>query len=79
MNDGEAMNPQFILNIVGGVTAGMVLILGIVILTGELLPSYIPDNYRTILGVVMIMYGTYRLAMLYLKERARRRFDADSE
>jgi hypothetical protein len=73
------MNPQLILNIVGGVTAGMVLILGIIILTGELLPSYIPDNYRTIMGAVMILYGTYRLAMLYIKERARRRFDANSD
>jgi len=51
----------------------------IIILTGELLPSYIPDNYRTIMGAVMILYGTYRLAMLYIKERARRRFDANSD
>jgi hypothetical protein len=73
------MNPQLILNIVGSVTAGMVLVLGIIVLTGELLPSYIPDNYRVVMGVVMIIYGTYRLVMMYIKERARRRFDVHSD
>ncbi|HUN64801.1 MAG TPA: hypothetical protein VMW43_01785 [Bacteroidota bacterium] len=70
------MNPQIILNIVGGITAGLVLVLGIIILFGQLLPDYIPDNYRLILGIVMVVYGTYRFIMMFMKERARKRFES---
>ena len=64
---------QVILNIVGYVTAGLIFLVGIVVLTGYLLPAHIPPNYRTILGVVMLIYGTYRIAMIRMKQRSGRR------
>ena len=67
------MNPQLILDIVGGITATLVLVVGIILLAGYLLPAYIPDNYRTILGIVMVIYGCYRLMMMWLKYRKAKR------
>lgn len=67
------MNPQLILDIVGGITAALVLVVGIILLAGYLLPAYIPDNYRTILGIVMVIYGCYRIVMIWLKYRKAKR------
>ena len=77
MRSREQSTAQAILNIVGYATAGLIFLVGIVVLTGFLLPPYIPSNYRTILGIVMLIYGTYRLVMIRLKQKrgGRRRYD----
>ncbi len=71
---GDVMIQQLILNIVGGITALLILVVGVVILSGYLMPEYIPRNYRTIMGIVMVVYGTYRLIMIWLKQRSARRY-----
>jgi hypothetical protein len=67
------MNPQLILNIVGGITASLILVVGGIILAGYIMPSYVPENYRTVLGIVMIIYGSYRLVMIWIKHRNSKR------
>jgi len=63
---------QLILRIVGLMTAGLILVVGIVILVGALIPASVPSNYRTILGVVMVLYGTYRILMILIRQRSKR-------
>jgi len=70
------MSAQLILRIVGSITAGLVLIVGIIILTGSLIPSSVPENYRVVLGIVMVIYGTYRIVMIWMKQRQERNKDA---
>ncbi len=70
------MSAQLILRIVGSITAGLVLIVGIIILTGSLMPSSVPENYRVVLGIVMVVYGTYRVVMIWMKQRQERNKDA---
>jgi hypothetical protein len=70
------MSAQLILRIVGSITAGLVLIVGIIILTGSLIPSSVPENYRVVLGIVMVVYGTYRIVMIWMKQRQERNKDA---
>ncbi len=65
----DARVSNLIFTIVGGLTALLVLIVGIVLLTGVLLLENINEGYRTTLGIVMVVYGTYRLIMLWLKYR----------
>jgi uncharacterized membrane protein HdeD (DUF308 family) len=60
---------QVIFRILSLITAGLILILGIVILAGPMMPSYVPGNYRVLLGIVMILYGSYRILMLWIKQR----------
>ncbi len=66
------MNPQLLLYIISLITASLILLLGIVILTGYLLPADVPANYRVIMGAVMILYGTYRTIMATMKIRGAR-------
>ena len=70
------MSAQLILRIVGSITAGLVLIVGIIVLTGSLIPSSVPENYRVVLGIVMVVYGTYRIVMIWMKQRQERNKDA---
>ena len=70
------MSAQLILRIVGSITAGLVLIVGIIVLTGSLIPSSVPENYRVVLGIVMVIYGTYRIVMIWMKKRQERNKDA---
>ena len=63
------MNFQIVLTIVSFITASLILVVGIAILTGFLVPSYVPSDYRVISGVVMLLYGSYRIVMVWLKQR----------
>jgi len=60
---------QVIFRIISAITATLILMVGIVILTGLLIPAYVPANYRIILGVVMVLYGCYRILMIWRKQR----------
>ena len=42
---------------------------GIMVLGGFLMPEYVPQNFRIMLGAVMLIYGVYRIAMLRMKRR----------
>ncbi len=63
------MLAQVLFRIISFVTACLILLLGIMLLAGPMIPAYIPANYRIILGVVMILYGSYRIVMVVLKQR----------
>ena len=67
------MTAQLILRIVGFLTAGLILVVGIVVLAGALLPESVPSALRTTFGVVMVVYGTFRLGMIGMKFRNERR------
>jgi len=60
---------QLIFRIVSVITATLILVVGIVIMTGLLVPAYVPANYRIVLGVVMTLYGSYRIVMVWRKQR----------
>lgn len=60
------MSASLIVRLVTSVTASLILGLGIVLLTGFFLPPTVPENYRIILGVVMVLYGVYRLIMVWM-------------
>ena len=62
------MVAQSIFRFASYVTASLVLMLGVIIVTG-LMPAYVPTNFRIIVGSVMIIYGAYRIVILTLKQR----------
>ena len=66
------MDGQTIVTTVGYVTAGIVLLAGIAIIVGLVLPAYVPDNYRIIVGIVLFIYGVYRSVMLWIKQKSQR-------
>jgi hypothetical protein len=63
------MNAQSIVRITSYITVGLILVVGIVILTGYSIPDSVPTNFRIILGSMMVLYAAYRIVMLSVKKR----------
>ncbi len=63
------MNAQSVVRITSFITAGLILVIGIVVLTGYSLPDTIPTNFRIILGSMMVLYAAYRIIMVSIKKR----------
>jgi hypothetical protein len=63
------MNAQLIIRITSYITAGLILVVGIVVLAGYSLPDSIPTNFRIILGSMMVLYAAYRIVMISVKKR----------
>jgi hypothetical protein len=72
-------NATTILNLVGYAIAVLLACAGIAVLAGVLMPYYIPDNIRIILGVMFILYGLFRGATTWMKQQQAKRFAERSE
>jgi len=70
---------QIIIRTVGYVTGGVVLAAGILVISGYVVPSYVPENFRIIAGLVLILYGLYRPAMIYIKSKSEDRADEQTD
>ena len=65
------MNVPEVLRYATLVVSGAAMILGILIMTGILVPRYFPENYALIMGAVIFLYGAYRFAITYYRPRRR--------
>ena len=55
-----------------GYTAGVIFImLGIAVMLTDLFPTTINEQVKIIFGVVMILYGIYRIIIITLKQKSR--------
>ena len=72
------MNSINIFQIVSYVLGSAFLVMGIIALIGWFIPPYIPDNFRLILGALMILWGIYRIAITrYKAQQLSRHEDLD--
>jgi uncharacterized membrane protein YfcA len=62
-------NPLIIVHIVSYFTASLIALLGVAALFGWFFPTYIPDNIRLLLGVMMILWGMYRIVSTRMKQQ----------
>jgi len=46
---------------------------GAAVIAGWLVPRHFPDQYRVILGAVIVLYGAYRFALTLTRPRRRDR------
>lgn len=59
-----------------GYTAGVLFIaLGIAVMVTDLFPTTIDESIKIIFGVVMILYGFYRIAIISFKSRQRDNYE----
>lgn len=65
------MTLQSALTVLSIVTASLILLVGMMLLTGLFLPGQMPDNYRYTLGGLMSAYAVYRIWILAMKLRRR--------
>ena len=51
------------------VSAGA-MVIGVLVMAGILFPPNMPDQFRVILGIVIVLYGAYRFANTYFGKRS---------
>jgi hypothetical protein len=71
METGRRFDINRILNVVVMVLAAAVMLVGVLAMVGLLIPVYIPEQYRIIVGVVVFLYGLYRFVLSYFRLQRR--------
>lgn len=64
-------NPAFIYWVFGIIIVVLLLVFGLTLLTSNAF-SYIPINYRIIVGLFILSYGAFRLVNIYYKYKSNR-------
>lgn len=72
------MNLQTILTVLSYMTTSLILLIGLVLVTGWYLPAGIPENYRLTLGIIMTVYAVYRIWMIRARSRGRSEDESDA-
>jgi hypothetical protein len=68
MNNGLAhMNFELILRVLSVLTVSLIVILGLMLLSGFLIPPAVPERLRLMMGTLMLVYGAYRIWVLWMK------------
>ena len=49
------------------VLSGAAMILGVLVITGVLVPRTLPEEFRVVIGVVITLYGLYRIVVEYTR------------
>jgi hypothetical protein len=65
------MDPYRPMVYVGYVLSGFLFICGIAIATGLLMPPTMPQKFRIMFGIVMLLYGIYRFVNIRVKQQQR--------
>lgn len=71
MDAGRRIDLNRILNLVVMVLSAAVMLVGVLAMVGLLIPVYIPQEYRIIVGVVVFLYGLYRFVLSYFRLQRR--------
>ena len=71
METGRRVDLSRILNLAVMVLSAAVMLVGVLAMVGLLIPVYIPQEYRIIVGVVVFLYGLYRFVLSYFRLQRR--------
>ncbi len=71
METGRRLDLNRVLDVVVMVLSAAVMLVGILAMVGLLIPVYIPQQYRIIVGVVVFLYGLYRFVLSYFRLQRR--------
>lgn len=71
METGRRVDLSRILNLAVMVLSAAVMLVGVLAMVGLLVPVYIPQQYRIIVGVVVFLYGLYRFVLSYFRLQRR--------
>jgi len=71
METGRRLDISRVLNVVVMVLSSAVMLVGVLAIVGMLVPVYIPEQYRIIVGVVVFLYGLYRFVLSYFRLQRR--------
>jgi len=63
------MDASKILLYFGYLMSGLLSLSGIIVISGFLLPPHIPQKFRIMFGIVLLLYGIYRFITLRVKQQ----------
>jgi hypothetical protein len=63
------MQPHEPMIYLGYVLSGFLFVCGVVVATGLFMPPTMPQKFRIMFGVVMLLYGVYRFVHLRIKHQ----------
>ena len=64
------MTAENVVRVVSYLTSSLVLLVGIMVLVNLFLPGSIPENFRVVLGICMVVYGVYRIFMIWKNQQS---------
>ncbi len=65
------MDPYKPMVYIGYVFSGILFIGGLIIASGLFMPPAMPQKFRVMFGVVMLLYGVYRFVNIRIKQQQR--------
>ncbi len=65
------MKLQRALQIFSYSAASIFTLCGVAVLSGYLIPVYIPAKFKILFGIVLILYGIYRVVIIRTKNKAK--------
>ena len=65
------MDPYKPMVYIGYVFSGILFIGGLIIASGLFMPPTMPQKFRIMFGVVMLLYGVYRFVNIRIKQQQR--------
>ena len=65
------MDPYKPMIYIGYVFSGILFIGGLIIASGLFMPPTMPQKFRIMFGVVMLLYGVYRFVNIRIKQQQR--------
>ncbi len=65
------MDPYRPMVYVGYVMSGFLFLCGIVVATGIYMPPTMPQKFRIMFGIVMLLYGVYRFVNIRFQQQQR--------
>lgn len=60
-----------VMNYVAYTAGALYVLLGLAILFTNLFPSYIPGQFKVLMGIVLFLYGLFRLVSITLNRKKR--------
>ncbi len=71
-----AMNVPAVLKYSVLAVSALAMVVGVLVMGGFLVPRYFPEQYRVIMGAVVFLYGAYRFALTYFRNKP---YNSDEE
>jgi membrane protein implicated in regulation of membrane protease activity len=50
------------------VLSGAAIVVGVLVIAGVLVPQNFPEEFRVVIGVVIVLYGLYRFVVEYIRK-----------
>ena len=63
------MNVSSVLKYAVLAVSALAMVVGVMVMAGYLVPRYFPEQYRVVVGAVVFLYGAYRFALTYFRNK----------